>query len=59
MTKAEYAQRHAIQARYGERVRWEERQRAYDIIELRIPDDNEAAAELLWTVAAEIMRHKP
>ena len=59
MSEAEYAKRHAIQMRYGERIRWEERMRAFDIIEMRVDDKDEATAKVLWTVAAEIMRHKP
>jgi L-ribulose-5-phosphate 3-epimerase UlaE len=58
MTAAEYEKRHAIQLRYGERVRWEERNRAFEIIEMKVDDKDEATAEMLWGVAAEIMRHK-
>lgn len=57
--EAEYAKRQAVQMRYGERIRWEERNRAFEIIEMKVDDKDEAGAELLWAVAAEIMRHKP
>ena len=56
--EAEYAKRQAVQMRYGERVRWEERQRAFEIIEMKVDDNDEATAKALWSVAAEIMRHK-
>lgn len=58
MSEAEYAKRLAIQTRHGERIRWEERQRAFDIIELRVDDNDEATAKAMWGVAAEIMRSK-
>jgi hypothetical protein len=42
--------------RHGERRRYEERTRAFDIIEQATFDADEAVAEALWRVAASIMR---
>lgn len=58
MSPVEAAKKHATSTRYGERVRWEERCRAFDIIEMLVDEKDEAVAVALYTVAAQIMQVK-
>lgn len=59
MTAREHAERQAKAVRYAERVRWEERCRAFDVLEFKALDAEEPVAQALYEAAAEIMRHKP
>lgn len=58
MTTVDYAKKQATAIRYGERVRWEERCRAFDIIEMLVDEKEEAVAVALYTAAAQIMQSK-
>lgn len=59
MTDLERAEQYAKSARHGERIRWDERQRAFDILDLAAYGKPDDVATALWEAAAEIMRHKP
>lgn len=59
MNAVEQARQAATMKRLTARIRWEERCRAFDIVDFQIgPETPEPVAEALWTVAGEIMRSK-
>lgn len=58
MTPLEYAERLAKQVRYAEQVRWDERKRAWDLIEVAAFSQPEEVAVALWGMAAAIMEHR-
>lgn len=59
MTDLEQAKRHALLVRHGERVRWDERTRAFDILETKAYGTDDAVAAALYEAATEIIRSKP